>query len=1257
VDGKVVTRSFNTITGPADGKRLLTGLRLVPSGAENVYIGIDRSTVWRIDANGERVNEAATNPDLADWSMGVAYDSQENVVDLVTLGGEGFMYQRNSSGTWSLLRSMDNKDLESLVYRAADNALYGIEVYNGAPDQAARLLKYSPSSGEKLDEIALPPLPVNLRPGDHTAKLVAVEGKIVALIERIPESYMAAGDHSRIYVIDPTTGAAELTYDNEPGHQPTVTFLSPQNESSVTVNTAITLQIQAADPDNDLRFIILREEPAELRMWSLDPSPVGVYTTTYSYTPRTVGTHTIEVAVNDQSGRIAKATLTLIATNPPPPVPEEDIYFGGWYFKDNQVIGVDYTEKGPKDGGTLYRGSFVAKANDIYLGRDGHTIFRWDNEHDLYQETSPGGDFSWPRGTAFDVKRNRFLVVTLVGEGALYAVQPTTLEWTTIASMQNVDVDSIVYHVPDDHIYMVENHGGNVRILRYNSEGAQVGSFSIPNVPLEIGSSYQSRLISAGTKIALLIEPTPGWGVNLPAESRIYLIDPVAQSATLTYRKLWETWPPAQPANTAPVVTFKQPTGDISVSRFDKVNIVVEVSDAENDLHTATLLLAGTTLKTWTFDNAQGAQSLTFELSADQLGSRPIYLRATDAKGNLTEASVNLTVTDTDVSFVGWYYKDQDAIAVDYTEKGPVDGGTLFRGLPVAQAGYRYLGRDSQTVFRWDDDHEQYTETAPSGEFSWPRGTTWDHRRNRFLVVTLGGEGFLYGVNPETLQWTTITSMQNVDVDSIVYYHLDDHLYMVANLHSGGTLRILRYNAEGQPEGEGIRIPDVPFDIGGYYQSRLISVGTKIALLIEPTPRWPQTPPIESRIYILDPVARTAELTYRKVWETWPPNPNPPPRIPDVAVERDLPEAYTPGASLTVHLKATPTVGVNAWAIEEIPPKGWAVGSISHEGAFDNVSGKIKWGPFTDTQIRTLEYSVVPPAGAVGPKTFSGFVSVNGTSKSITGDTTISGGSRYHPADAPTQDSRITANELTAYAAAWKSGALWPRPPANIPISYVTRAGQIWKSGEFYTYNPALTPPNCWLPTIRELPIAGVAASPAINEVTRTLPPAFTPGHVTTVSVTVRPAAGVQSYAIEERPPAGWTIAQAEGAAAVNGSLRYGPFLDGQTRTFNYQVVPSTTSTAGEFTGTASFDGSADGVQGGCVLTAPNCTAEHRDGQVYLRFNATPGENFILESATSIDSAIWDYEATIQGVQSSIELPPVEPSAKLKFYRLRPLAQ
>ena len=84
VDGKVVTRSFNTITGPADGKRLLTGLRLVPSGPENVYIGIDRSTVWRINATpGESfILESANSIDSPAWNYEATIQGTQSAIAL-----------------------------------------------------------------------------------------------------------------------------------------------------------------------------------------------------------------------------------------------------------------------------------------------------------------------------------------------------------------------------------------------------------------------------------------------------------------------------------------------------------------------------------------------------------------------------------------------------------------------------------------------------------------------------------------------------------------------------------------------------------------------------------------------------------------------------------------------------------------------------------------------------------------------------------------------------------------------------------------------------------------------------------------------------------------------------------------------------------------------------------------------------------------------------------------------------------------------
>ncbi len=54
-----------------------------------------------------------------------------------------------------------------------------------------------------------------------------------------------------------------------------------------------------------------------------------------------------------------------------------------------------------------------------------------------------------------------------------------------------------------------------------------------------------------------------------------------------------------------------------------------------------------------------------------------------------------------------------------------------------------------------------------------------------------------------------------------------------------------------------------------------------------------------------------------------------------------------------------------------------------------------------------------------------------------------------HPADT-NGDQRITADEITAYGAAWKNGAGWPTGPSPIDANYVTNAGLIWRLGEGY---------------------------------------------------------------------------------------------------------------------------------------------------------------------------------------------------------------
>src|ERR1041385_4541257 len=121
--GQVTNRTFNTITGPTDGQRLFAGIRMIPSGEAGIFIGVDRQAVLMITSSGGEMNEAEANPEIGDWPMDVTYDSQGHRVALVTLGGEGALYSRPSGNNqWFKIASMNNVDLESLVYWAVDNS-------------------------------------------------------------------------------------------------------------------------------------------------------------------------------------------------------------------------------------------------------------------------------------------------------------------------------------------------------------------------------------------------------------------------------------------------------------------------------------------------------------------------------------------------------------------------------------------------------------------------------------------------------------------------------------------------------------------------------------------------------------------------------------------------------------------------------------------------------------------------------------------------------------------------------------------------------------------------------------------------------------------------------------------------------------------------------------------------------------------------------------------------------------------------------
>ncbi|HET6409209.1 MAG TPA: Ig-like domain-containing protein, partial [Chthoniobacteraceae bacterium] len=380
-------------------------------------------------------------------------------------------------------------------------------------------------------------------------------------------------------------------------------------------------------------------------------------------------------------------------------------------------------------------------------------------------------------------------------------------------------------------------------------------------------------------------------------------------------------------------------------------------------------------------------------------------------------------------------------------------------------------------------------------------------------------------------------------------------------------------------------------------------------------------------------------------------------------VLRDLPDSYSPGAPFTVTLRATPPPGTHAFAIEDSAPAGWVVSEISHDGVFDRVTGKVKFGPFTDSQGRDPSYRATPPTNASGRVEFVGSSSRDGVLYPIFGDQVIVGNSRFHPADR-NQNSSVEIAELTAYAAAWKAGDSWPTGPSPILANYATRAGRLWRAGEAYRFEPRIPAPLCWTPLNEFVPsgsIELVEASRATAE--RSAASLVAPGETTDITVRIVPSVGSSAYAVEERIPAGWAVRFVSDGGIfdeVRRIVRWGVFLDSNPRTFTYSLsAPSNVTSVAALAGTVSIDGAsmdvigAGRIVGGSESTAVTLTPRHTNtGGVELRIDAAAGQTGVLESST--DLVNWVEIQPVHNANGSVNVTnSAVGSDQLRFYRFK----
>jgi hypothetical protein len=397
-------------------------------------------------------------------------------------------------------------------------------------------------------------------------------------------------------------------------------------------------------------------------------------------------------------------------------------------------------------------------------------------------------------------------------------------------------------------------------------------------------------------------------------------------------------------------------------------------------------------------------------------------------------------------------------------------------------------------------------------------------------------------------------------------------------------------------------------------------------------------------------------------------------------VRRDLPETYTPGTVVNVLLEATPPDVVTVYAVEDHPPRGWRIGAISHEGTFDEATGKVKFGPFLDHQARSLSYQATPPVGTAGPREFSGVASANGNDSRITGDRIITNGRVHHPADYDSEDFFIRIGELTAYATAWKEGEEWPGGPNPIPQSYVTRAGEIWVKGEAYVFDPSAGPPPLWwVPKTQNdepQPIAQftldgrvVAREGADGKgvAVRSIASDDPAGSVRVVTLSMHPAAGTSAWTAEETLPTDWPVSNISHDGhydAARGTIRWGLFLDDKPRTLTYEIhQPVGQLRGGHLQGAVSFAGVDLPVRGGAdsdaVLVrdfAPGKLrnlVRHAGDEVEVSFAGEIGRRYRIQVSSDLKN--WTDIETVVNTTGDVQIiDGTAGDASVRYYRAKP---
>ena len=122
-------------------------------------------------------------------------------------------------------------------------------------------------------------------------------------------------------------------------------------------------------------------------------------------------------------------------------------------------------------------------------------------------------------------------------------------------------------------------------------------------------------------------------------------------------------------------------------------------------------------------------------------------------------------------------------------------------------------------------------------ELSWPCGVAFDTKRNRLILTSFGGVGYMYGYDPGQKQRSLVRDMANVDLQCLTYSAQEDCFYgLGANRGERKTVSLYRFDHSGQV-GEFLQLdlilPGGPERMH-FSPPQLAAIGKHLAILTAP---------------------------------------------------------------------------------------------------------------------------------------------------------------------------------------------------------------------------------------------------------------------------------------------------------------------------------------------------------------------------------------------------------------------------------------